>query len=235
MHDAADTPIDTPSVTRNMQIVIDVMDGTQAAREKVQPGLGADVAARFRHGAFRGPGHARDLKGFDPDQVEPARDGRAGLFGPVLAPVGLPGTQPGQGQPHAAAASRAPLGAGELAFQPPQPGPLPPGQAGNKQQFLGARSQPRVLGAGGGELPTLLHVTRRALPARVPVRVLLNREVPHIPGMGAVVPQHRLLGGRREQPVPGHTNTLSADTDISGEVMRRCLPGLKARVSTPRT
>jgi len=69
----------------------------------------------------------------------------------------------------------------------------------------------------------------------VPVRVLLNREVPHVPGMGAVNLQHRLLGGRREQPVPGHTNTLSADTDISWEVMRRCLPGLKAEVSTPRT
>jgi hypothetical protein len=43
----------------------------------------------------------------------------------------------------------------------------------------------------------------------------------------AVVPQHRFLGGRGEEPVPGHTNTLSDTADISGEVTRRFLPGLK--------
>jgi hypothetical protein len=51
----------------------------------------------------------------------------------------------------------------------------------------------------------------------------------------AVVPQHRFLGGRGEQPVPGHANTLSTITDISGEVKRRFLPGLKARVPTSRS
>ncbi len=43
--------------------------------------------------------------------------------------------------------------------------------------------------------------------------------------MPAVVPQHRLLGGGREQPVPGHANTLSDTADISGEVKRR-FPGV---------
>jgi hypothetical protein len=52
--------------------------------------------------------------------------------------------------------------------------------------------------------------------------------------VAAVVPQHRLLGGGGEQPVPGHANTLSGTADISGEVKRRFLPGLKAGVSTPR-
>jgi len=99
---------------------------------------------------------------------------------------------------------------------------------------LGARGQPRVPGAGGGELPALLQVARRARPAGVPVRVLLDGQVPHIPGMAAVVPQHRFLGGRGEQPVPGHTNTLSDGTDISGEVTRRFFPGLKTGVWSPR-
>jgi hypothetical protein len=53
--------------------------------------------------------------------------------------------------------------------------------------------------------------------------------------VAAVALQHCLLGGRGEQPVPGHTNTLSDTTDISGEVTRRFLPGLKAGVSTPRS
>ena len=99
---------------------------------------------------------------------------------------------------------------------------------------LGARGQPRVLRSRGGELPTLFQVARRARSARVPVGVLLDGEVPDIPGVAAVVPQHGLLGGRGEQPVPGHANTLAITTDISGEVTRRFLPGLKTGVSTPR-
>jgi len=65
--------------------------------------------------------------------------------------------------------------------------------------------------------------------------VLLDGQVPHVPGVAAVVPQHRLLGGRGEQPVPGHTNTLSNTTDISGELKRRLLPSLKTGASTPRS
>ena len=65
--------------------------------------------------------------------------------------------------------------------------------------------------------------------------VLFDGQVPHVPGVRTVVPQHRLLGERGEQPVPGHTNTLANATDISGEVTRRFLPGLKAGVSTPRS
>ena len=77
-------------------------------------------------------------------------------------------------------------------------------------------------------------VARRALAAGVPVGVLLDGEVPYVPGVAAVVAQHRFLGGGGEQPVPGHANTLSDTIDISGEVTRRVLPGLKAGVSTPR-
>ena len=48
--------------------------------------------------------------------------------------------------------------------------------------------------------------------------MLLDGQVPDVAGVAAVVPQHRLLGGGGEQPVPGHANTLSKITDISGEV-----------------
>ena len=100
---------------------------------------------------------------------------------------------------------------------------------------LGAGGQPRVLCAGGGQLPALLQVAWSARAARVPLLVLLDREVPDEPGVCTVVPQRCLLGGRGEQTVPGHTNTLATTTDISGEVKRRFLPGLKAGVSTPRS
>ena len=69
----------------------------------------------------------------------------------------------------------------------------------------------------------------------MPVRMLLDREVPHVPSMGAVIPQHRLLGGGWEQPIPGHANTLATTTDIPEEVKRRFLPGLKTGISAPRS
>ena len=89
--------------------------------------------------------------------------------------------------------------------------------------------------AGGGELAALLQVARRALAALLPVRVLLDGQVPHIPGVRAVAAQHCLLDGRGKQPEPGHANTLARTTDISEEVKRRFLPDLKAGVSTPRS
>jgi hypothetical protein len=100
---------------------------------------------------------------------------------------------------------------------------------------LGTCGQPGVLSAGGGELPALLQVARSALAARTPMRVLLDGQVPYEPGVAAVVPQQGLLGGRRKQPVPGHTNPLAISTDISEEVKRRLLRVLKEAGSTPRS
>src|SRR5258708_31154992 len=74
MHDAADTSQDTPSVTRNIQIVIDVMDSTQAAREKVQAFLRGDVPARSVCGSLGGTGHRLDPQVLDADDVKPPRD-----------------------------------------------------------------------------------------------------------------------------------------------------------------
>ncbi len=112
---------------------------------------------------------------------------------------------------------------------PPSPGRSRAAPAAVPSGSLRAATGAR---AGGGELPALLQVARRARPARAPVGVLLDGQVPHVPGVAAVVPQHRFLGGRGEQPVSRHANALSNTTDISGEVKRRVLLGLKARVST---
>jgi hypothetical protein len=98
---------------------------------------------------------------------------------------------------------------------------------------LGAFRQPVVLGAGSGELTTLLQVARGGRTAGTPVGVLLDSEIPYVSGVGAVIPQDCLLGRRRGQPVSRHANTVSTDSDIPREVTRRCLSGLKVRVSIP--
>jgi hypothetical protein len=66
------------------------------------------------------------------------------------------------------------------------------------------------------------------------VRVLLDGQIPHVPGVCAVIAHGRLLGGRGEQPVSGHTNTVAMTTDISGGVKQRFPAGPKAWVSAPR-
>ena len=81
---------------------------------------------------------------------------------------------------------------------------------------LAAHTQPGMLPARGGQLPALLQVAGSVLPAGPPKLMLLDREIPHEPGMPAMLPQHRLLGRRRKQTVPGHTNTLATAADITG-------------------
>jgi len=66
------------------------------------------------------------------------------------------------------------------------------------------------------------------------MRVLLDREVPDEPGMGAVGLQYCFLDGRGKQAVTRHTNTLATVSDISREVTRRLLPDPKGGVSKPR-
>ena len=78
-----------------------------------------------------------DPEVLDPDQVEPAGDIGGGLLGPVLAPVGLAGAQPGESQPHPPAAAGAAPRPGQRALQPPQALALPRGQARDVQQVPG--------------------------------------------------------------------------------------------------
>jgi hypothetical protein len=80
---------------------------------------------------------------------------------------------------------------------------------------LRAFRQPSVFCSCLRELTALLMVARGAFPSRAPVLVLLYGEVPYVPGVRTVVPKHRILGGGREQPIPGHANTLATITDIS--------------------
>ena len=97
----------------------------------------------------------------------------------------------------------------------------------------GACRQPRVLGPRLGELPD-----RSGSPARPCGRCASGRAARRPgstrTGRGRSGPAEPLPGRGWEQPVPGHTNTLSDGTDISGEVEWRLLPGLKAGDSTPR-
>ncbi len=300
----------------------------------------------FSRVPFCGPGHVPDPQVLDLDHVEPPHDVRGRLLGPVLAPVRFPGPQPGDGESYLLTARRAPLGAGELAFQSAQPSLLSPGQTRDPQPVpgrqgrtdfhtavdthdlavpgcrhrrrnrregdmpapgpieghpvgfyargngagpaepdparlrhpdlagvaakpsylvwfegddpeslvpaflaprrppgrvarveerghclrevpqrlllhrLGAFPQPVMFRAGFGELSALFQVTRRSLPARPPVRVLLDRQVPHEPGVAAVISQYHLLSRRWKQTIPGHANTLTIGTDIT-EVTRR--------------
>jgi hypothetical protein len=97
-----------------------------------------------------------------------------------------------------------------------------------------ALRQPWVLCSSLSELSALFQEAWYAGPTRTSVRVLLDGEVPDVPGVGAVAAQHRFLGGRGNQPIAGHVNTLANAADISGEVERRFLPA-KAEVWSPRS
>jgi len=99
---------------------------------------------------------------------------------------------------------------------------------------LAAGGQPAMLGSRLGELPALLQIAGGALAARPPVRMLFNGEVPHVAGMSAVIAQHRFLGGRRQQAISGHANTLAIATDISREVKRRSDPALEGGIRALR-
>jgi hypothetical protein len=210
---------------------------TRSQNLAVEPSLLTDVAAWISPRASGRSSHIPNLEVFDPDQVEPACDICAGLLRPVFLPVCLASAHPSDGQLHPRAAvgatPRRPRGrvvrveeGGYRLNEVPQCLLL---------HHLRARAQPRVLGPGLGELSALLQVARRTRSAGAPVRVLFDREVPHIPSAGAVVLQHRLLTRRREQPVPCYTNKLANTTDISrgGEAVP--VSGLKAGVSTPRS
>jgi hypothetical protein len=74
---------------------------------------------------------------------------------------------------------------------------------------LRPRSQPRVLGSCSGEFPALLQVTGRGLPTGTPPGMLLNREVPYVPGIRAVPQQTSSLLAGGLKTVPRHANILA--------------------------
>jgi len=76
----------------------------------------------------------------------------------------------------------------------------------------------------GGELPALLQVTRRRVPPRTPPGMLLDREVPHVPGVRAVPQQDGFLLAGRLEPVSGHANIIADIKSLRGSTMARSLP-----------
>jgi hypothetical protein len=78
--------------------------------------------------------------------------------------------------------------------------------------------QPAVFGADLSQLGRLL-VVPRAATARPPKLRLFHGQIPHEPGMAAMLQQHQLLSRCRQQPEPRHTRNVTVDTDTSS---RQC-------------
>jgi hypothetical protein len=93
---------------------------------------------------------------------------------------------------------------------------------------LRPRRQPVVLGTGRGQLSTLLVVARRTA-SRLPVPLLLDGQIPHIPGVATMLGQHRRLLGSWKQPISRHASNVAATTDKSPKGEAALPPPAKAR------
>lgn len=74
---------------------------------------------------------------------------------------------------------------------------------------LTTRCEPRLRCPGLGQLPTLRHVTRGGSTPWAPFKPLLQAEVPHEPGVCAVLAQNHFLLWGRIKAVAGHPNILA--------------------------
>lgn len=72
--------------------------------------------------------------------------------------------------------------------------------------------QPREGGASLGQLRCLFVIARR-LTARPPKPLLLHRQIPHEPGLPAMLGQRHHLLSSGQQPVTRHTRTITTPTD----------------------
>ncbi len=88
--------------------------------------------------------------------------------------------------------------------------------------------QPRVFGAYRGQLRTLLVIARRPA-ARLPMSLLLDRQIPHIPSMAAMLSQNRRLLSSRKQPISRHTENLTSATDTTQKGEAALPSPIKAR------
>jgi hypothetical protein len=96
--------------------------------------------------------------------------------------------------------------------------------------------QPHMLGTRLRQLMGLSHLPGCAPAPGSPIPGLLfHRQIPHEPGMPAMLMQDRFLRRGRHQPVPGHVRGVLRATDIQIEGReRRFLPGTESGVPTPR-
>jgi hypothetical protein len=93
---------------------------------------------------------------------------------------------------------------------------------------LRAGRQPVVLGTGRGQLSTLLVIAGRAATG-LPMPLLLDGQVPHIPGMATMLGHHRPLLSGRKQPVTRHASNLAGTTDKLSKGEAALPPPAKAR------
>ena len=174
-------------------------------------------------------GTARDQRNRDP----------AGLRHPDLAPVPAhaahvprPAALPGDPEPLVPAGlapRRAAVRPGEQARHGPREVP---------QRLLlhrlAAPGEPRAARPRGRQLPGLLQVAGRGTAPRAPPGVLLDREVPHVPGVRAVPQQDGFLLAGRLESVSGHANIIPDLNSLRGSTMARSLPRFAGHRPTPR-
>jgi hypothetical protein len=99
---------------------------------------------------------------------------------------------------------------------------------------LRACRQPIVFGPRRSQLRALLVVARCAA-TRLPVLLLLDGQVPHIPSVATMLGQHRRLLSGRKQPISRHPRNLTVTTDNTQKAEATSAPPVKARGYHPTT
>lgn len=99
-------------------------------------------------------------------------------------------------------------------------------------------AKPPVFSPNLRQLRALLDITG-SLAARLPVLLLLHRQIPHIPRIPTMRQQALLLLGSRQQSEPGHTRTVIPTTDNRcpsrpSSVESGFLPGVTSQVPSRR-
>ncbi len=93
---------------------------------------------------------------------------------------------------------------------------------------LTAGAEPRVLAAGLGQLRGLLNEARSPT-VRLPMPLLLHRQVPHIARIPAVHQRRVLLLSDGQKPEPRHTRPVTTNTDIPGVARQFHAPSKEAK------
>jgi len=78
---------------------------------------------------------------------------------------------------------------------------------------LTAGTKPRILGSSFRQLPALLDIAGSA-SARLPMLLLLHRQIPHKSGISAIRQHCLLLLSVGQQSKPRHFRTVTTTTDI---------------------
>ena len=190
----------------------------------VQPGLRRDMSARSCKTPLRRAGHAAVAR--------PGDGWRNGSKGDVPAARTITGDPCVTGKAVETLALRS---HDPKALIPPGLPPRGPAAGAGKEaghglaevwpslllHSLRSGRQPREFGTRFRELTTLGNVPGRSGAAWPPAQLLLPGQIPHKPGVAAMLTQDQRLLRSRCDPVQGHKSNLLAIADTSEEVMRR--------------